>query len=68
MISRQYRATRQEKDTDTLEQLASLAHEQWCEWSKEIAKKESISEKRRERWKPLWVPYHDLSDTGKREK
>jgi len=44
-----------------LEKLAELEHEQWVEWSKQIAKTENISQERLARWIPLWKPYKYLS-------
>ena len=43
-----------------LEKLAELEHNQWIEWSKEIAKTEKISQDRLARWIPLWKPYKNL--------
>jgi len=43
-----------------LEKLAELEHNQWIEWSKEIAKTEKISPNRLARWIPLWKPYINL--------
>ena len=48
-----------------LEKLAELEHEQWIEWSKEIARTENISKERLERWKKLWIPYSKLSKEDK---
>jgi len=44
-----------------LENLSELEHEQWVEWSKQIAKTENISQERLARWIPLWKPYKYLS-------
>ena len=43
-----------------LEKLAELEHEQWVEWSKELASKEVISKERLERWKSYWVSFDEL--------
>jgi hypothetical protein len=47
------------------EELASLEHDQWIEWSKTIAHQEILSQDRVERWKSCWVPYADLSEEMK---
>jgi len=47
---------------DVVEALAAIEHEQWVEWSKEIAATENISPERFERWKRLWVPYNELPE------
>lgn len=49
----------------TRETLAELEHEQWVEWSKNIAASETISLERAERWKKLWKPYAELSEAEK---
>lgn len=48
-----------------VEALAAIEHEQWVQWSQEIAATEMISDERRERWKRLWVPYDQLSEEDK---
>lgn len=48
-----------------INRLAELEHEQWMEWSKEIASKEKLSKERLTRWKKLWVPYKDLTELEK---
>jgi hypothetical protein len=50
-----------------IEYLAEIEHEQWCKWSRELAKKEPISETRRARWESFWIPYGLLSDETKEE-
>lgn len=47
------------------EDLASLEHDQWIEWSKNIASKEKLSPDRIARWKTMWVPYDQLSEEVK---
>ena len=47
------------------EQLASLEHEQWVEWSKEIATSVCVSLTRIERWQKLWKPYSELTEADK---
>jgi len=48
-----------------VEALAAIEHDQWVQWSQEIAATENISVERRERWKRLWVPYEMLSEEDK---
>jgi hypothetical protein len=49
-----------------VERLASLIHDEWVSWSKELASKEKLlGSERVERWKSLWVPYAELSETMK---
>ena len=54
-------------DNDLLEKLASLEHDQWVEWTKDLAEKETISQDRKNRWKKLWIPYEELSEEKKEE-
>lgn len=53
------------KDDALLEELAKLEHDQWVAWSKDIAKTESITKARAERWKKLWCPYDKLLEDDK---
>jgi hypothetical protein len=49
-----------------IEKLASLAHDQWIAWSKNLAGTEPcISKPRLERWKALWIPYAQLPEDQK---
>ena len=50
-----------------LEKLAELEHEQWMAWSKEIAFHDGVSPMRLRRWKELWIPYKQLSETVKEQ-
>ena len=50
-----------------LEKLAELEHDQWIEWSKDIASKESLSKERINRWKKYWVPYSELTEEVKEQ-
>jgi len=50
---------------ELLERLAMLEHEQWREWSHEIAVTEKISPERLSRWKASWVDYQTLPDAKK---
>lgn len=52
---------------EPIEKLAELEHEQWVNWSKNIAQKEKLSSERIDRWKKLWVPYSELSEEMKEE-
>jgi hypothetical protein len=49
------------------EQLSEIEHNQWVEWSKEIAIKGNISNDRLKRWKLLWIPYENLSEDIKEQ-
>lgn len=48
-----------------LEALAKLEHEQWVEWSRNIADTEVLSLKRLRRWDRLWCNYNVLSEKQK---
>jgi hypothetical protein len=48
-----------------IEDLAALAHEQWVEWSMNIAFTETLSSECIQRWKPLWTPYSLLTEAYK---
>ena len=50
-----------------LEKLAEIEHDQWIEWSKDVASKENISEDRKKRWEKYWVPYSELSEEVKEQ-
>lgn len=50
---------------EIIEKLSELEHEQWVEWSKELAEKENLSKKRLKRWKKCWIPYSQLSGRQK---
>ena len=50
---------------NTLEQLAELEHNQWMQWSQEIARTEKMSKDRLKRWKELWKPYNELTEEEK---
>jgi len=50
-----------------IERIASLEHEQWQAWSKEIAKTENIKCKRLKRWISLWIPYSELDEKTKEQ-
>lgn len=55
------------KEEELLERLAAIEHEQWREWSEQIATKERISEERLIRWRGLWVSYWTLSEDSKEQ-
>ena len=52
---------------ELIEKLASLEHEQWIEWSKQLAHTEKISVNRIERWKKLWIPYDEHTEEQKEQ-
>lgn len=56
---------KKKSDDPRLEQLASLEHEQWVQWSKSVAKE--VSPERLKRWKKYWIPYNKLSDKVKEQ-
>ena len=49
------------------ERLADLEHEQWMDWSRQLAAGESLSANRLARWKANWVPYAALSESDKEQ-
>ena len=51
--------------SELTEIIASVIHEAWISWSKEVAKKEPISPSQVNRWKTNWKPYHQLPDDTK---
>ena len=55
------------KKQKLIEELSRLEHEQWEEWSKDIAEKEDISKERLNRWKKYWVDYNRLDDKEKND-
>ena len=64
--SHPYQSERDKVLDDSLERLSAIEHEQWIEWSKNIASTEpNISFERVERWSNLWIPYEQLSDEMK---
>lgn len=48
-----------------LEELSKLEHEQWLNWSHNIADTENISDKILRRWDRLWINYNLLSEKQK---
>jgi len=50
--------------SELLEKLASLSHEQWMGWAKNI-EQTGLHEARRIRWHQLYVPYEELSEEMK---
>ena len=53
---------------ELLEQIASIIHREWCVWSQELARKETLSEERLARWGRLWAtPYANLSEEEKEQ-
>ena len=51
------------EDSELLEKLAEIEHDQWMEWSKGVAKE--VSDERKARWEKYWVPYSDLTEEVK---
>lgn len=56
----------EEKEAELIEQLASLQHDQWMEWSKGISAKEPLSGERIRRWESFWVSYDLLGGEAKK--
>lgn len=54
-----------EKEEELIEQLASLEHDQWIEWSQSVCNAEILSLVRVDGWKKLWVPYVELTEEMK---
>ena len=55
-----------EKD-ELRERLAELEHEQWMAWSKHLAETEQLNPERLASWKPMWVPYAQLTEEQKEQ-
>ena len=53
------------EQTELVERLAELEHEQWVSWSKAIV--HEVPEERRRRWQAFWVPYRDLPEDIKEQ-
>jgi hypothetical protein len=56
-------------DSELLEKLADLEHQQWILWSKSLAlSDETLSQERFDRWRRLWrTRYSDLSEEMKEQ-
>lgn len=64
-------------DTDLIEELSALEHEQWMTWSKTVFKRmydmlmdegktgHEIVASMEIRWEPNWIPYGDLDEETK---
>jgi hypothetical protein len=53
-------------DTNRLERLAALEHDQWMHWARALlADEPGLSPERTARWRAAMVPYADLSETDK---
>jgi hypothetical protein len=50
-------------DTELIEELAALEHNQWLSWTGIVMSE--VSEERRERWKNYHVPYAELPEDVK---
>jgi hypothetical protein len=62
-----YADTLEECGIKMLEKTSALEHEQWIQWSKQIAATETISPDRLARWKTLWIPYEELTEEQKEQ-
>jgi hypothetical protein len=47
-----------------LEALASLCHDEWVYWTKQL---DYLPDSVTSRWKPLWTPYDNLPEEVKEE-
>jgi len=56
-----------EEDSELIEKLAKIEHDQWVEWAKSLAENETLSKARVKRWKKLYVPYAELSEESKEQ-
>ena len=48
-----------------LEDLAELEHIQWMAWSMHLAKTETLSQDKLDRWKEYWKEYDELTESQK---
>ena len=49
-------------NTNLLEKLAEIEHEQWMTWAAKLMETETLSPERLERWKKCMIPYKDLTE------
>jgi len=49
-------------DSELLERLSDLEHQQWANWAQSILKTENISEERKARWSTMFVDYNELTE------
>ena len=54
------------QSNELLEKLAAIEHQQWMQWSQNVADA-VIDEERTERWRRLWIPYDQLSEEMKEQ-
>jgi hypothetical protein len=54
-----------QSDRRVVERMAEVEHQQWTEWSKNVAPE--VSPERRARWQKYWVPYKDLPEAVKEQ-
>ena len=52
-------------NTELIEALTELEHEQWLSWARAVW--DEVSVERREKWTPFMVPYADLSEKAKEQ-
>lgn len=48
-----------------IETFAEVIHDIWMSWATELQNSEQLSEKCKERWKSLFVPYFELPEVAK---
>ena len=53
-------------NTDLLETLAEIEHDQWMAWAGKLMETETLSPERIERWKKCMVPYSELTEEMKK--
>jgi hypothetical protein len=47
-------------DTDLIEALAAIEHEQWMHWSQAVAAE--VTDATRSKWQRSWIPYEQLTE------
>ncbi len=52
-------------ESDLIEIIAEIEHEQWMSWAESLMTEEKLSEERRERWEQFLVPYDELPEDVK---
>ena len=57
----------QEEKNELIEALASIEHDQWMTWAKNLMQKETLTTDRFYRWSRLLVPYAQLTETEKEQ-
>ena len=54
-------------EEELLEKIAELEHNQWWEWSKNLATKENLSKEKIDSWGDLWTFYKFLPENSKEQ-